>query len=364
MKRDTSSRGILPKKSDTYWLSAFPGRDFIALLLFLTLPASLCGCTDPEDLWNLPDSPECTRSGGKVEKTRVEMETDASVRSLDVFIFESDRMSRLDSYQRFDNGSDQYDTFDLSSRSGQKTAVLLANSGYNRYEWVDINCRSALDKRVVELESESFSYPTMSCEHTFHAGKGFRAEMIPLSAEIILRSIRTDFSKESYAGEHLADVKVYLTNVNASCRILSSGETAPERIINCGRLSKDDLSRFNCPDFIYRELEGTLGDERVFPDIRLRAYPNCLKENKIGAPYTKLVIEGKINGETYYYPIAINRSPGIVDYGIRRNCRYIYDLTITGTGLTDPDGTIDGKQLKMVMEVEGWKEKEWYDILY
>ena len=53
-----------------------------------------------------------------------------------------------------------------------------------------------------------------------------------------------------------------------------------------------------------------------------------------------------------------------MDYGIRRNCRYIYDLTITGTGLTDPDGTIDGKQLKMVMEVEEWKEKEWYDILY
>lgn len=365
MKIKTSSREISFKQSDKYWQSACPDRDLFTYLLFLILPASLCGCISPENHMPQAGSPESSATTIAPERipTRLYI-SDDNISSLDVFIFGKDRLERLDSYQKFDDCRNCDGIYGISSCTGEKIAVLLANNESDRYEWIDINCRKSLYQRSFDLESESPSHPIMTGEYTFEAGHPIHPELTPLSAEIILRSIRTDFSEEAYAGEYLEDVKVYLTNVNASCGIISDGEVAPSRIINCGRLNEDDIMKFNCPDIIFQTLEDKVGNERIFPEIRLRTYPCSFRFESIGTPYTKLVIEGRLKGNTCYYPIAINRSTDSDDAGVRRNRRYIYDLTITRAGLADPDGVIEPLYAEIELEVEKWKEKEWYDVRF
>jgi hypothetical protein len=75
---------------------------------------------------------------------------------------------------------------------------------------------------------------------------------------------------------------------------------------------------------------------------------------------TKLVIEGKIGGHTYYYPIKINPQGG----GIARGCRYNFDIVLTRTGVTDPDGELNEEDIEINMEVEEWKEKNGYIVSF
>lgn len=361
MKNRSSSREFILDYSDTCRHIASPAREPFFYMLFLILPALLYGCTALEEtvLAEIPPEGPPITSGVATMKNP----SNPGIETLDVFTFNDDRQERLDSYQRFENMDYKSKIYDIASCSGDKTIVLLANSRTDRYEWADINCWKTLEARVFDLESETHENPVMSGCHRFEAGVPFISELRPLSAEIVLRSIKCDFSGESYAGERLQDVRVYLTNVNASCRIISDDEEAPIRIINSGMLNEDDIGRFSDPEIICQEIKGGVGVNRIFPETRLLAYPNCLEAEHIGAPYTRLVIEGSIKGNTYYYPIAVNRR-STDGSGIRRGRCYTYDLTITKAGLTDPDGIIDDKYMEMNMEVMKWEEKDWYDIRF
>lgn len=359
MKNRSSSRELILVYSDTCRHIASPVREPFSYMLFLILPALLYGCTALEETYLPEVPPESPPITAEIATMKIPSYTD--IETLDIFTFNDDRQERLDSYQRFENTDYESRIHDIASCSGNKTVILLANSRTDRYEWADINCRKSLEAKVFDLESETHDNPVMSGCHIFDAGIPFSCELKPLSAEIILRSIKCDFSGESYAGDSLQDVRVYLTNVSASCRILPEENNAPIRIINSGMLNEDDVSRFSAPEIICQRIKSAVGANRIFPGIRLLAYPNCLSAEHVGAPYTRLVVEGRIRGKTYYYPIAVNR-PGTDGFGIRRGQCYTYDLTIRKAGLTDPDGIIDDKYMEMNMEIMKWEEKDWYEI--
>ena len=358
------SRDVVLTLSDTLRQFAFPVRESLSYLLFLILPASICGCNILEIETDNPISPEAYAFIDSTFITRTSIDIKDKISSLDVFTFNDDRLERLDSYQRFEDEELANNNCSVGTGSGRKRVIMLANSQANVYEWVDINCRRALEKRRFELEDEDPEFPFMIGDFKIDAGARLFSELERLTAEVVLKSIRCDFSKKSYAEAELTDVKIYLTNVNASCGIWHDENESPSRIINTGRLNMDDMNRFAHPNIIYREYDSPIGSQRIYPDITLMAYENSHREESIGTPYTKIVIEGKINGNTYYYPIAINRNGETNDYGIRRNMRYIYDITIRRTGLTDPDGSIQDTIADIEMIVEKWKELDWYDIRF
>ena len=360
MKKMNISREIFFEQSDTIRHLAYPIRDSLSYLLFLVFPALIYGCSSLETPV-IKDSPEpaIDTSEGLSSKTRITINED--IESLDVFSFEDDLLQRLDSYQRFEKVQMTESTYDIATRSGDKIMLMMANSTQSRYTWADINCMKSMEKVRFSLENEQQDTPVMTGVHHIKAGGQVRSMLTPLTGEVVIRSIECDFSGQSYSGEQMTDVKVYLTNVNASCGIWIDNETYPTRIINAGRLNENDMKGFYDPEIICRELDRPLGTERIYPNIRLRAYPNNGKEESIGSPFTKLVIEGRICGRTWYYPIAVNRNVK-EDYGLSRNRQYIYDISIRRTGLTDPDGTIELTSAEIHMEVKAWKEKDWYDI--
>jgi hypothetical protein len=184
-----------------------------------------------------------------------------------------------------------------------------------------------------------------------------------ISSEIHLRSLKCDFKGKPYEGERLSDIHIYLTNVNGSCHIWNDPGTAT-RIINQGRLVHEDVARFKDQSLIYQRIEGEVGTEGTMCDIRLRCYPNMVAEEGPGSPFTRLVIQGILDGNVWYWPIDINRGDGCSPEGIEGNCTYSFDIVLTRKGSADPDTAIKTESAKIMMEVEKWEEKEEYSVVF
>jgi hypothetical protein len=42
--------------------------------------------------------------------------------------------------------------------------------------------------------------------------------------------------------------------------------------------------------------------------------------------------------------------------------KYIFDIVITRAGATHPDGNLEEDDIEVNMEIEEWREKEWYEV--
>ena len=75
-----------------------------------------------------------------------------------------------------------------------------------------------------------------------------------------------------------------------------------------------------------------------------------------------MVLEGKIQNETYYWPITINRTDE--GEGIRNNTRHIFDLTIRRKGSLNPDEELSIEDCNIIIEWKEWNEKEEQSVIF
>jgi hypothetical protein len=318
------------------------------------LPASLYGCTAPNAL---PDSsPEIV--------TKISMEAiSGKIGDMDIFVFRNDRMQKLDCYQKIEDPPSWNN--EVVSSSGERIIAVCANSGMSASEWTSIRSLSYLENLSFSLEDESIRHPFMwgltevSAENS---SKGKTLYIKPLLSIVELKNLRCDFSGRPYDGEVLEDVRVYLTNVNAECRLMCESGILPTRIINARRLREEDLAMMSDPSLLVQDIEGPIGAESLRAKIQLICYPNNSTREGPGTPFTRLVIEGKIKGETFYWPLNINQEEG--GYGIGRNERYVYDITITRKGTKDPDIPINKEDIVTNFNIEKWNEKEDCEVIF
>lgn len=321
-----------------------------------TLPAIFYGCT-AEDL-----APSAWAVAEEVRLNLTKSIADQEIESLDIFIFKDDDLRLLDCYQRVEKPAEW--NGGITSSPGEIIVSVCANSGILPDEWPLIRSRGALGNIKASLENERRNTPVMSGEMHLIADNRHpdisEISLRPLVSEIYLRSICCDFKGKAYEGYPITDVRIYLTNINAECGILENTVKNPERILNSGKLRQEDLDGFNDPGLIYLELEEELDRAWTKPEARLWCYPSNPKNDTPGSPFTRLVIEGKVGGTTYFWPININR--GEDGNGVERNMRYIYDIRITGKGSTDPDVPVDADNMVIKMRTERWEEKENYTV--
>lgn len=332
-----------------------------AIALLTQFPALISGCTE-----EIPDT--CSGEPEEIRKEymfsiskSIDYET---VNCLDIFIFNDDAYGRLDSYQRCPIDPEGEYGVTVSSTKGSKRIVMIANSGKGREEWAAINSYEALLQTQASLYEENVAFPTMCGETVFDTGDDFGhiVSLKPFVSEIHLSSIRCDFTGREYQRERLTDVQVYLINVNTGCRLMQEHDFQTLSIANTGDLNRNDLEMFSHPELVFRELDTDIGREIFDTDIRLYCYPNESREETPGTPFTRLVIKGKIGGETWYYPIDINRdSP---NGGIGRNCRYAYDLTILRTGSKSPDKPVSDDTIIINCKILPWYERDEEEIIF
>lgn len=277
--------------------------------------------------------------------------------TLDILAFNDDPLMRMDSYQRISYFSG--DIASIRSQTGDKIIFACANSHKDIFWWSGISSFPSVGGMYAELQLESPDNLLMCGESRTHAGSPVTEEIVlsPIAAQVVLRSIRCDFSDTGYETEELTDVKAYLTNVNARCSLDAEDPVNPTHIINYAGHDEDDIRGFAHPEIIYRHIGASVGNRTVWPDIKFLCYPNAGREDGPGTPFTRLVIEGMIQGERFWWPVSINRQDGCDEVGIYRNRCYVYDIVIRRKGMKDPDTPVEASQAECLLNTMTWDGK-------
>ena len=298
-------------------------------------------------------------------KVAVHGKRESKASGLDMLVFRNDRLHYLECWQWVPfSGSGNVA---VASTTGEKILMACCGLESTPDDWMGISSISSLADAYTALEKENRDSPVMSGSCSFHAGNSTDAnpELVfrQISSEIHLRTLKCNFKGRPYEGEKLSDIHVYLTNVNASCRIWNDPGRAT-RLINQGRLVEEDIARFEDQSLIYQRIDKEVGAEGITTDIMFRCYPNTSEEEGPGTPFTRLVIQGQLDGEVWYWPIDINRGEGHSPEGIEGNCVYTFDIELTRKGSADPDTAIKTESANIMMEIEKWEEKEEYYVVF
>jgi hypothetical protein len=261
---------------------------------------------------------------------------------LDVFVFDDDGMRRLDSYCGFDRPETPYLT--ISSRAGDKLVVVLANCIGHSFTADEFRSYDSLGNIIWHLKDEDPARPVMSGECQINAGSsGYTPlQLTPLLSDICLDHLRCDFTGRGYRSRTLENCRVFLTNLSGSCEILRRDGFRISELENAGALDPVFVSGMKHPEMVSRSV--TPGQ---WAPVHLYCYPNDNAEDLPGSPHTRMVVQGDIDGVTYYYPVEINQdgfgyTAGA--HGLSRNVRYSYSLLITRKGSTDPDELLGPEQ--------------------
>lgn len=305
-----------------------------------------CEQTAVRDITGIPEGPLRLRlvapTGGSTPNGQAEL------RHASIFLYDSDT-GGLESYQQW-NGESPPLLLSLSSAQRSRTVAVVANLPGKDWEWSEICQLGTLTSRPrCALSDESPDAPVMT--GMAEAGSGSDAactvELEPLLCRIRLRSIRCDFSGRAYpAGTRLENVRCYLVNAPSETPLFPESVAAPPAYLNIG--ADCDSGSLPFPELLSATLGAPVGDEPVSPDICLYCYPNPSGEDIPGSPLTRLVIQGDMLGQTWYYPI--NLPP------TERGKSYDYSVTITQTGATDPDTPIDGAAASISFDIRPWEE--------
>lgn len=265
-----------------------------------------------------------------------------------VFVFEDDREGRIDTWQRVDLGG----TVNLAATSGDKKVAAVSGAALDEENWYWIESYENLMSRKIRLSEESSADMVRSGigEVAGDIDKSCSLYLSPCSAKISLKTICCDFLGRPYENSELTDPKVYLINVNGETGIFDEGPVIPGCYMNFSRLDKNDLESMRDPSLVYRELPRGIGILPTSVEMDFYCYPNSIVEESLGRSFTRLVIEGAIDGRTYYWPINIK--------GIERDRRYSFDVAITRTGSDDPDKPVELGEIRVNSTIEEWEKTD------
>jgi hypothetical protein len=261
---------------------------------------------------------------------------------LDVFTFDDDDIRRLDSYCSFDNPETPY--LDISSSAGDKLVVVLANCMGHSFTADEFRSYESLGNVIWHLKDEDPTRPVMSGECQVNAGAaGYTLlQLTPLLADVCLDHLKVDFSGRGYRSSTLENCRVFLTNLSGSCEILRRDGFRITELENAGAPDPAYISGMRHPEMVSRDV--TPGQ---WAPVHLYCYPNDSADGGPGSPHTRMVVQGDIDGVTYYYPVEINREGfGYTSgpQGLSRNVKYSYSLLVTRKGSTDPDEPVSPEQ--------------------
>jgi len=268
------------------------------------------------------------------------------VSSLDIFIFNDDSLKALDSHQRISQV--QPGVIRACSRSGKKLLFLLANIPEGSVDWARASRYESFQACYAKLSDENSQTPVMTAKAALKAGseKNVSLTLEPMLAQIKVRSISCDFSGKPYSGQTLKNVRFYLTNASGQCEFGMA--RVPSIFLNSGKLDPAELSTLKDRTLLLHDYGKEIGARPVNPGTILHAYPNINEENDIGKPVTRLVIEGEIDGTTYYYPINLK---------LEKNVSYEFDITINRKGTLDADTPIEVDAVTINCSAKQWTDK-------
>ncbi|MCF0174750.1 MAG: hypothetical protein HUJ95_05345 [Bacteroidales bacterium] len=277
-----------------------------------------------------------------------------------ILIYNNDHLRHLDSYCKL---SAKNGILRTASTPGEK--ILVAITGYmaDSLDYRENLTYDALLKRNIDLRYDDCDRPV---QIGTYIGKilGYNyidLEMEEVMSRIVVHSIRADFKGKSYEGKSLKNLRIYLIDVNSRASLL--GNSNPVSIVNSDGLSETDLAEFVNPDMLFCYPHEKVDTNLLRLDAKLYAYPDYGMHSQ-GA---MLVIEGTMDGKTYYYPFRINRgiySGGAEVSGIERGKTYTFDITLHSLGSECPYREIGPTELSVDLIREEWEVEDGRTVFF
>ena len=285
--------------------------------------------------------------------------TAGTVDTLDIFAYNPDNGYRIDSYSRVACAEE----IQLTLTTGPKRLVALSGLDTKRLRYADIVSMENLRQVSGRLEEEKPERPLLSGVVDINAGVNPRATITlePLLTRIRVRSLAANFTGCSYEGAVVDSVRIYLTNVSCNCSILERDSIRARQFVNYGRWNETDIQDFASPQMLCDTVDGRLSASPRPLETCLYCYPNQNPDEAAGSPFTRLVIDCRINGERFYYPINIGRgswkASGVAE-GVARNKTYDFTISLRHLGSRDPDTVVEWVSAGIFLQAEDWEEKE------
>lgn len=284
------------------------------------------------------------------------------VNIIELFVFRNEGTGSgdLDAYKKLEGGENvSLSNVEIKSTTGKKLVYAVLNS--HGADWTGVKTLADFRKKLVCLKDEKPGDFTMvgSAEATLQLTTNVPIEVSRLVAKVQLSSIRCDFTGTPYEGASLTDVKAYLINASA-CKtfVLNTNAETPHVFNDKGFSSADIIS---CADgsILYKDLGSSINATALNVGHNFYCFENTIEQQTETERFTRLVIEGKLNGHKYYYPININREgfgyTAENDHkGVKRNTAYSIDVTICRPGSTDPDGILEYGDMSATVTIKDW----------
>ena len=275
----------------------------------------------------------------------------------DIIVFNNDSGGKMDSFSHVTLSDEK---IPVLHTGGEKLVTVICAPDKGRYKDADVSSFQAFARdAAAEFRFDSPSSPTMSGSCVL--GDSCSVMMSRVLSEVRLNSVSCDLTGSDAEGETITDVKAYLINVSALCRMLGESPYLTSELINHAEVRQDDLNSLNEGLVLCREMDDLATGTQYNPGIGFHCYPNQNPEDTQLCPFTRLVIEGRIRGNIYYWPVNIGRDAG--GDGIARGRVYDLDVHISRPGSTDPDIPASEAAVTVKCNSNIWNEKdEQYEI--
>lgn len=238
----------------------------------------------------------------------------------------------------------------MNCRVGSKEVVVLANAP----DLSNVVSLSALKQTKSLLEHNSAGALVMEGNDVVElsASSSVEIKLKRLVAKIRLTGVTVNFESTAYDGKTFELVSAYLINVAADKPYLANvKENSDAPTLWYNKLAYVSNTSYNSilRDNITSGTAKNYTTEHVF-----YAYPNPFKTDDFSATWssrpTRLIVEAKLDGQLYYYPIALCE--------LAQNTAYDVSLTITRLGTTDMNADMKKYEDTFTIKVLDWETGE------
>lgn len=293
------------------------------------------------------DSTPLTRASGNGHGTQVQ---DNTINTVELFIFRVNPGQAddgiLDGYKKFNSSElETLSNLEVKSTIGKKMIYAVVNS--HRESWPTGLTRTIFEQQTAQLFKENIKDFLMvgGKEATLQISTNVSFQISRMVARVRLNSVVASFENTPYAGGALKNVKAYLINAHSE-KYLFDGSGNGLKILNSKQYVANDNIGSAMPEILYEELSASIDKSGYSIPHYFYCYSNPLETETENDRFTRLVIEGELNGTKYYYPISLK--------GIARNSCYSIDVKIQRPGSQNPDQDVAMGTMYISLEVLGW----------
>ena len=278
---------------------------------------------------------------------------DEAIFTLGVYIFDADGSYAASGY----DGTGE-STVEIECQTGSgKTIFALVNytPDVEDVSSLTISDMMALTSDLSENSTSAFVMSGMEEDVEITTSSAISIDVYRVAAKVSIDKIVNAITDEAYVNSTFTLTGIYLINAPVDGYPLCDLEVTsytPSSWMNTGGYVTDDTY----DTYLYDKVEETITSDASYETTHeFYCYPNFTEDDSQDddwcARKTRLVVEVSLGGDTYYYPISLDK--------VIRNKHYHFtSLTITLRGSTDPDYPIETENFSYSVDIEDWDDVE------